>query len=492
MRTTARPALFTLVAVSATLLATPARADVASSVACDKSLDCSSKGNATLKTESRDPIMSSIGTGWMPSCATPDANGHCSDEKIQVSASIDLAAFPAPSTEPLWMVDMSRAAVVDANWPTPSEFELTVPTSPTTDGIFKVSHTLIPAVRVYANIFGFTKEWLYDASRFITENAANFDYKATNTIMFAPWALEAGAVNKVNAPTLTTAALFQTSLVDNSDYKVQLGLAAATSPTFTYRTTKVSLGTASAITKDAKVGKLAMTDADYLDLKADVEGEIEVAGELIAAPYVAITKFAGINIPGGMVLDLTDPLKAPKKAYSATPAVAVKFPSVLVHIPLPNVKVPKTLDLEAARIGQSSEKAVTVPNTGELGAKLKVESSDPQFTVSAPTQIDPKGNVTLTVRFSPTKEGEQTATITVRSNDPDAPVQTMQVKSNGTPVPVAAPAPEEPAPELPGAPLADSGCGCRTATPAGATPGAALAGLAAVLGLVARRRRATR
>ncbi len=495
MLQTARPAsvsVATLVAVGATLLASSARADVASSNVCDASLDCTSKGNATLKAESREPIISSIGTGWLPACATPDAQGHCSDENIQVSTSIDLAAFPEPSREPLWMVDMTKAAVVAAAWPTPAAFELTVPTAPTMDGIFKVSHTLIPAVRVYANILGFKREWMYDASRFVTENAANFDYKATNTVMFAPWAMTQGVVNKVPAPTLTNTALLNVDLVKNSDNEVQLGLSASTSPTFTFRTTKVSLAGATAITKDAVTGKLPMVDADFLDLKADVEGEITVDGELIAAPYVAIKKIAGFTIPGGpMVLDLTNPLNAPKRQYTSEPPVAMKFPSVTVRIPLPNVKVPKSLDLDAAQVGQRSEKAVTIPNTGELGAKLKAESSDPQFTVDVAPAIGPKAEGTMTVRFSPAKDGEQTATITVRSSDPDSPVQTMTVKATGTKVPVVAPAPEDTGPPPAAGEIADSGCGCKTAgSSSGAPASAALAGFAAVLGLVVRRRRA--
>ena len=476
-------ALFTLVAVGASLAAaSPARADVASTISCDKSLDCTSKGLASLRAESREAIMSSIGTGWIPEC--PNGQAHCSDENIQVAVSMDLAPFPAPSTEPLWSIDMKGASLIQASWPTPKEFELTAPASSTSDGIFNVTHTLIPSMKVYAALGPFKKEWAYDASKFITDNAANFNYRATNTVMFAPWGLEQDVFNLVPAPQANTVALFETKLVNDDNFQMNVGLSAQSSPKFTYRTTKVALTGASAIAKDSLVGKLPMTDADYLDLMADVEGELVVEGELIAAPYVAITRIGNLNIPGGLVLDYTGS-GAPKKAYKNEYPVAVKFPQVKVHIALPNVKVPKSLDISTTQVGKATEQTVTIPNTGELAAKMKVESSDPQFTVDAPSGIDAKGNASMKVRFSPSKEGPQEATITVRSTDPDAPVQTMTVKAQASAVPV--PPAAEPAP-VAAAPLADSGCGCRT-TPAPTSPLAALAGLGLALGLVARRRR---
>jgi MYXO-CTERM domain-containing protein len=231
-----------------------------------------------------------------------------------------------------------------------------------------------------------------------------------------------------------------------------------------------------------------MVDADFLDLLADVEGVIKVAGELTAAPYVKINKIGGFNVPGGLTLDLSDPLSAPKQAYSAAPPVTVKFPSVKVHIPLPNVKVPtKSLDLGAVEIGQRAESQATITNTGEMGAKLTFESSDPQFTVTGAALPVAKTNYVLPVKFSPTKEGPQTATITMRSNDPDSPVQTFTVQGTGSAVPVP-PAQTTAAPAVEGS-STESGCGCRTA-PVGSSYGG-LAGLALAGLLVARRRRAS-
>jgi len=493
MRSAVRSTVLSFVAVGVSVWATPASADTAVT-SCDPaaSFDCS-RGATSLHAESRTAVISSIGTGWMPACATPDAQGHCGgDQPIQVLVSMDLAAIPTPSTEPLWMVDMARTAVVDAHWPTTKSFDLTLATSKTLDGTFKVSHTLIPAVHVHASLLGFTKDWTYDASKFLIDYAANFHYKATKTVTFFPWAFDPNKVtNVVPAPSLTTTELLNVKLINDGNNNVDLGLSASTTPTFEYRTTKVKLLGATPITPASKTGSLAMSDADFLLLDADVEGEIAVSGELIAAPYVAIHKIAGVTVPGGLgVLDLTSVLNAPKKAYTATPPVAVKFPQVKIRIPLPNVKAPASVDLGTAQLGKSVEQPATIKNSGELAATMKFTSSDPQFTVVASAGTDAKKDYALAIEFTPTKEGAQSATITVKSNDPDQPSQTIDVTANGTAVPVPPPAatPDAPPPsDEPYGRQTDSGCGCHT-VPTTGTSGA-FAGLALFGALALRRRR---
>jgi MYXO-CTERM domain-containing protein len=432
--------------------------------------------------------MSSMGTGWLPACAAPDAQGHCSDQNIQVAVSIDLAALPAPSVEPLWMLDMQKTVVVNTAWPTDKAFELSLPLGATSDGTFKVSHSLIPEVRVHASFLSITKDWLFDASSYLAQVAPAYRYSATNTVQFKPWGIAADVVNVVPSPSLTTTTLLDMALFSDANNDVHVAVGAKTSPTFTYRTTKVALAHAAALTPTVTTSALPMVDADFLDLLADVEGVIKVAGELTVAPYVQVNKIGGLPIPGGLTVDLSTALKAPTQAYTAAPPVTVKFPSVKIHIPLPNVKVPTTsLDLGAVELGQRAEAQATIANTGEMGAKLTFESSDPQFTVTGAALPVAKTNYTLPVHFTPTKEGPQTATITMRSNDPDAPVQTFTVQGTGSAVPVP-PAQTVSAPVADAAPV-DSGCGCRTA-PVGSSYGG-LAGLALAGLLVARRRRAS-
>lgn len=55
---------------------------------------------------------------------------------------------------------------------------------------------------------------------------------------------------------------------------------------------------ATTITQTVKAAQLPIVDADFLELDADVDGEITVAGELIAAPNVAINRNAsGTAVP---------------------------------------------------------------------------------------------------------------------------------------------------------------------------------------------------
>jgi MYXO-CTERM domain-containing protein len=488
MRAAIRPTVLTLIVVGATFAATEARADVAAG-SCDTTLACSS-GGTSLHAESRAPIMSSMGTGWLPACAAPDAQGHCSDQNIQVAVSIDLAALPAPSAEPLWMLDMQKTVVVDTAWPTDKAFELSLPLGATSDGTFKVSHSLIPEVRVHATLLGFTKDWLFDTSSYLAQVAPAYRYSATNTVQFKPWGIAADVVNVIPSPALTTTTLLDLALVSDATNDVHIAVGAKTSPTFTYRTTKVTLANAPALTPTVTKSALPMVDADFLDLLADVEGVIKVAGDLTIAPYVQINKIGGYAVPGFLgTLDLSSALNAPTQAYTAAPPVTVKFPSVKIHIPLPNVKVPtKSLDLGAVQLGQRAEGQATIANTGEMGAKLTFESSDPQFTVTGAALPVAKTNYVLPVHFAPTKEGPQTATITMRSNDPDSPVQTFTVQGTGSAVPVP-PAETTAAAPAEAAPSTESGCGCRTA-PVGSSYGG-LAGLALAGLLVARRRRAS-
>jgi len=174
-----------------------------------------------------------------------------------------------------------------------------------------------------------------------------------------------------------------------------------------------------------------------------------------------------------------------------TPLI-VTFPGTKVHVPLPNLFVPTDLvDFGTIKTGSQSEKTISLNNTGELGVILAIESSDPAFVVPAPqAQMTPKAKNDLAVRFQPTKEGDATATITVRSNDPDSPVQTFTVKGSAKTDAVVPPPPanttEPPTPVA--QPAANSGCGCRMTSPTmSGEAGTALLGLAA-LAFVRRRR----
>lgn len=484
MRHSLRRALFASVAMAGALTPIAAQADTNVQPCSSGKSDCSS-GTAVLHAESRAPVVSSISTDWWPKCDVPDANGHCGgDQPVQVQVSIDLAALPAPSTEPLWSVDMPAGAVVDVKWPTTKAFELSAPTSATKDGAFKVTHTLVPQIRLYVGFLNLGLQWTYSTQKYLEQYAANYKYKATNTLDFAPWAMPEAAVNVVPAPPATDTSLVSTKLINDGKNDVDVALSARTSPKFSYRTTGITLANKATITADAATGTIPMEDANYIEFRADVVGQIDVEGDLYAAPYVKVNKINNIPLP--LVLDLAAVANV-KYPYKSVPPVAVKFDAVTVHVPLPNVKVPsKKLDLGTVTIGDSADKTVTIKNTGELGATLAFESSDKQFKVTKTATAGAEGEYQLKVSFEPTDEGAQSATITVTSNDPDSPSQSFEVQAIGTAEDVDSPDTQSGEGEAIAG--SDSGCGCRTTGARSSTIGG-FAALSGMVGLLAARRR---
>src|SRR5262249_34955184 len=150
-------------------------------------------------------------------------------------------------------------------------------------------------------------------------------------------------------------------------------------------------------------------NANAVDLVADVEGQIALKGTLEVLPVIDMT----LPKLGNMHLNLPVGVGA-RKDYDTTEApAAVVFAKQTIHVPLPNVAVPSEgLDFGAVKTGTQADKPITIDNTGELGAILNLESSDPQFTVDKPTtRMDPKSKLDLVVHFQPTRDGDASATI---------------------------------------------------------------------------------
>jgi MYXO-CTERM domain-containing protein len=248
-------------------------------------------------------------------------------------------------------------------------------------------------------------------------------------------------------------------------------------------------GAADALTSAASKVKLAYHNSDAVDLLVAVEGQLTVKGTLEILPVVDAT------LPSLNNLHLVLPISVgAKKDYTnETAPVLVTFGPRTIHVPLPNVAVPTDdVDFGTIKSGTQSQKVVTLENTGELGALLSIESSDPRFSVDlAQFKMDSKSTHDLTVRFVPGHDGDASATITVKSNDPDSPAQTFKVKASSAPN--AAPGNGDP-----GAgggsgqtkPNDSSGCACHVTTlDASSTGGAGLLALG-VVAFVRRRRKA--
>ncbi len=467
---------------------------------CASTLTCSS-GKTDLKAESRQRLDTDIEVSWKP------------NNNFELGAKV--AIDPIDSKTPLYTIDMSKGAVIDATWPEKDGITLKIANGGATDGSFKVTHTIAPVL--WLRVFGISIDYSIPSSLLDKIPGGRFEYLATGEKKFMPWGFER-IENHITPPglnnmILTSVSFEQLGLMDvlrdhascsdggaapcfdrtGDDGKIlgialsnmsgSLGIAAKSDITFGYKTTKILLqGQAQPLTLGQTI-KVPGNNQDAIDIVADVMGEIDVKGKLGIAPALQ-ARLGSISINfAPTVIDKDFTSKAP---------VPVPFAKKTIHIPLPNLAVPtSSLAFGAVRTNTQAQKTVELNNTGELGAMVNIESSDPNFTVSQPSVMTgPKSKISLQVNYKPSQDGEHKATITVRSNDPDSPVQTFEV--SGSASPTAAPGGnEEEDPGLPQAAGDDGGCGCKLA--GNSTSSTGLVGLG-LLGLgfaavVARRRR---
>lgn len=461
---------------------------------CDPSTLLCSVDTIKPRAEGNERFPTSIDTGWMPACNPPTGNGHCG-KIIQVRA--QLALDPIGGGEgatPIYVVDMPKDATLQAAWPTTDMFEITVKPVSTPNASFRVTHSLTPEIGLNLDlpVLGET-EFNIDATDLINLiPGAQFNYAATNSATFSPWGFEPVTI-RVQGKDLANSKLFsvttaQLGLTSGNDLiEGSLDFFATTDTDFTYQTNEIQvIGGIGSITDNAGVVQIPMVDANYLEFTAVTLGAISYEGTLDLEPGVSITSPISASFGIDVGLDF---------GFSAAD-VPVTFPNQIVHIPLPNVFVPSSfVDFGAVDTGNKTDKKVVIDNTGELGAILSFESDDPQFTTGGvtSTQVGPEQTYDLSVSFRPTKPGQQKATITVKSNDPDSPEQSFEVIGYGQ---------GEALPEDPGNnggsgggggftpsggnTTEDSGCGCRV--PQG-TDGTSSAGLLALAGLAMLRRR---
>jgi hypothetical protein len=481
-RTIARVGLASLLGSLATLGATRAHADTASGLAgCDAaSLTCS-VGTAPLKAAVKNQFPTQIDSGLMDKGLI----------KIRTRFTID----PIDG-DPLLAIDMPKGALVEASWSEKGFVVVKPVTSPdkTAMGSMKVHYTLTPSLE--ASIYGIGVN--YDASQLINKvPGAKFNYDATAATSILPWGFQAAAL-KVPAPALDQSTIFAIPFsnlgVDSSIVEGTLSIQAAANPTFTYVTKSVRLDSGTVTTADGSA-KLVIGDEDFLDLNASVDGELSLGGTLDIRPIIKVDSVDGYPTFGLVKYGFN----AVSKPIGGGAPMPVSFGTTQIHIPLPNLKVPSaTVAMGTIKAGQQAEQIVTIDSTGELGGKLTFESSDPQFTVPAgEARVGAKSKLPLKVVFKATSDGSASATITVRSNDPDSPEQTFRVAANGASLdPKGEDGTNDPRSGGVSSldPVPSDNAGCSTAPVGSASTSSSTAGLAGLLvglGLVlgARRRR---
>jgi MYXO-CTERM domain-containing protein len=475
LRTAFRFGMMMAVTAGVSFAATSAHADTSSTPAGG---DNSSTGSAALKFDYNQGLDTSIDTGFLgPSVA-------------QVRAVIKID--PVTAGGPLYSIDMPKGAVVEASWANDKKIVLKAANGSQTDGSVKVRHTLTPSLQLKVSAFGLNATFAFDADKVVNKiPGAKFAYDSKATQQFAPWGFTLVST-KLNAPDLANSVLFSEpfskfdAILDPAKWSGTIGVRASTKPTFAYKTTKVMLaGGTEPITVGTGQTILDAVDGDFMEVMAQVEGEMKVSGEMAVQPFVSMTKVFGYNFSTNIGID------AYSKAYTV-PTSKVSYQSTIVHIPLPNVHAPtEGIDLGNVKAGGSASKTVTITNSGEKAAVMTFKSSDAQFAVPGGSiTVEPKGSYEMQVKFSSDGAGAAASDITVVSNDPDSPEQMFKIGANGADVGATKSGDDA---DLPGsAPSADSGCGCKTAgttTSTGGWAGIGLLGLGALV-LVRRRRTA--
>jgi MYXO-CTERM domain-containing protein len=179
------------------------------------------------------------------------------------------------------------------------------------------------------------------------------------------------------------------------------------------------------------------------------------------------------------------------------------FDKKRVHVPLPDIEpLPlKIYDFGQVDVGASKKKNIVVSNVGEAKARAVPDVEKSMATtfkvLTSNVTLEPAKTGDVQIRFAPKKLGPFQATLTLASNDPDLPIQTVTLKGQGVEPGTAPPDPEEDGGSSywPDAGEGfyvqsneDGGCGCRTSGRSSGIPmwaGLALMGAAVVL----RRRR---
>lgn len=457
-----------------TLAASTARAEGDVSSSGSTTQPNSSIGAAALKYEHGKGLDTSIQTGPIG----PDL------AKMNVGIKID----PVKAGGPLFTVDMPKGANVEASWGTDKKIILKAQTGASTDGLVSVRHTLTPSVDLTVKAFGLSASFSYDANKLINKiPGASFNYDSSNKSQFAPWGFT-NVETKLNSPNLDQAKLFDLDMANLPDFVSEnftgnFGVRAVTKPTFNYKTTKISISGADGSLADGSSElSIPASDGDYLEVMAAVEGSMTVTGGIGVQPFVHLTEAFGNKLGVDVGYDVFT------KDFT-TPATGVNFQTVLVHIPMPNVRVPsKGIDLGEAK---SASKRITIENTGEKEAVMTFDSSNKAFTVpSNSVTVPAKGSYDLEVKFTADGKDAVSADISVKSNDADSPVQTFKVGANGADV--SSDDGEEGTTDGK-AVASDDGCGCKAAGHHSSTPswaGFGLLGLGTVI--VAMRRRSAK
>ncbi len=129
------------------------------------------------------------------------------------------------------------------------------------------------------------------------------------------------------------------------------------------------------------------------------------------------------------------PIGPPPGTVSANALIRAGISLSATSVPAIEV-TPASLDFGSINVSASIDRLLTVRNTGAAILNVTgITSNNPQFSVIAVSNsfaVAPGGQEAVTVRFSPTSTGNQTATLTIASNDPARATVSVQLSGTGT------------------------------------------------------------
>jgi hypothetical protein len=167
-----------------------------------------------------------------------------------------------------------------------------------------------------------------------------------------------------------------------------------------------------------------------------LSGTIPPGGSHVVDVTFNATDLFGGLYEGGLDITTNDPL-----------APSVRVPTALQVTGAPNLVLdPTSLDFGDVFVGYPDLLEVTVANSGtDVLVLTGLATNNPAFTWftpggTVPIYVPPMTSTVLQVRFAPPSAGSFSSTMTINSNDPDAP-HTLTVSGNGMLAPVASATP---------------------------------------------------
>ena len=178
----------------------------------------------------------------------------------------------------------------------------------------------------------------------------------------------------------------------------------------------------------AQLNVTAISGANPRYTLAGLAAPFSIAPSAAQAITVRFSPTAAGAQPGNLTITSNDP---------ANPTVSITLTGngVAATVQQPAIETtPAELAFATVTVGQPKDLMLTVRNTGTAPLNVTgITSSNPLFTITGASTatVGPAGQQNFTVRFSPTAAGDQTATLTIASNDPVRPSVTVRASGQG-------------------------------------------------------------